>query len=54
MLHVADETPPRQLSDREIDTKVPHSARIWNYWLGGIDNFAIDRQVGEQEAYSGA
>ncbi|MEI5710406.1 SAM-dependent methyltransferase, partial [Streptomyces brasiliscabiei] len=18
-----------------IDTSVPHSARIWNYWLGG-------------------
>ena len=21
-----------------IDTTVPHSARIWNYWLGGTDN----------------
>jgi S-adenosyl methyltransferase len=31
-----------------IDTSVPHSARIWNYWLGGKDNFAIDRAVGEQ------
>jgi hypothetical protein len=27
---------------------VPHSARIWNYWLGGKDNFEIDRVVGEQ------
>src|SRR5260370_9155649 len=26
-----------------IDTTVPHSARIWNYWLGGKDNFAVDR-----------
>ena len=32
----------------KIDTSVPHSARIWNYWLGGKDNFAIDRQVGDQ------
>ncbi|MGH3388727.1 MAG: SAM-dependent methyltransferase [Actinomadura sp.] len=32
----------------EIDTSVPHSARIWNYWLGGKDNYQIDREVGEQ------
>jgi O-methyltransferase involved in polyketide biosynthesis len=32
----------------KLDTNVPHSARIWNYWLGGKDNFAADRAVGEQ------
>jgi O-methyltransferase involved in polyketide biosynthesis len=32
----------------KIDTKVPHSARIWNYWLGGKDNYPIDRKVGDQ------
>src|SRR5215467_9227246 len=32
----------------KIDTTVPHSARIWNYWLGGKDNFPVDRQAGEQ------
>ena len=32
----------------KIDTTVPHSARIWNYWLGGKDNFLFDRQAGEQ------
>jgi hypothetical protein len=32
----------------EIDTTVPHSARIWNYWLGGSDNYPVDRQAGEQ------
>jgi S-adenosyl methyltransferase len=26
-----------------IDSTVPHSARIWNYWLGGKDNYAVDR-----------
>jgi hypothetical protein len=31
-----------------LDTNVPHSARIWNYWLGGKDNFAADRVVGDQ------
>jgi S-adenosyl methyltransferase len=30
-----------------IDTTVPHSARIWNYWLGGTDNFAVDRAAGD-------
>jgi hypothetical protein len=34
----------------EIDATVPHSARIWNYWLGGNDNYEIDRVVGDQVA----
>jgi O-methyltransferase involved in polyketide biosynthesis len=33
--------PPR------IDTTVPHSARIWNYWLGGKDNYPVDRAAGD-------
>ena len=32
----------------KIDTTVPHSARIWNYWLGGKDNYPIDREVGDE------
>ncbi|MEV6495541.1 SAM-dependent methyltransferase, partial [Actinoplanes sp. NPDC051633] len=31
-----------------INSNVPHTARIWNYWLGGKDNFASDRAVGDQ------
>jgi hypothetical protein len=31
-----------------LDTGVPHSARLWNYWLGGKDNFAVDRAVADQ------
>jgi S-adenosyl methyltransferase len=31
-----------------IDSAVPHSARIWNYWLGGKDNYPVDREAGEQ------
>ncbi len=30
-----------------IDTSVPHSARIWNYWLGGKDNYPVDRAAGD-------
>jgi S-adenosyl methyltransferase len=30
-----------------IDTSVPHSARIWNYWLGGKDNYQVDREAGD-------
>ncbi|HEY1705250.1 MAG TPA: SAM-dependent methyltransferase [Trebonia sp.] len=33
-----------------FDTGVAHSARVWNYWLGGKDHFAADRAVGEQAA----
>jgi hypothetical protein len=31
-----------------VDDSVPQSARIWNYWLGGKDNYPIDRQVADQ------
>ncbi len=37
-----DDVPP------EIDATVAHSARIWDYWLGGKDNFAADREVGDR------
>ncbi|MHA4816668.1 SAM-dependent methyltransferase [Streptomyces aculeolatus] len=33
-----------------VDDSVPHSARIWNYWLGGKDNYGPDREVGDQIA----
>ena len=33
-----------------LDTTVSHSARIWNYWLGGKDNFAVDRDAGDRVA----
>lgn len=34
----------------DIDTSVPHSARVYNYWLGGKDNYAADRALGEMIA----
>ncbi len=40
--------PDSEASLTGIDATVPHSARIWNYWLGGKDNYAIDRAAGDQ------
>jgi hypothetical protein len=30
-----------------FDTTAAHPARIWDYWLGGKDNFAADRAAGD-------
>jgi hypothetical protein len=32
----------------EFDTSVAHVARVYDYWLGGKDNFAADRAAGDQ------
>jgi O-methyltransferase involved in polyketide biosynthesis len=32
----------------DFDTSVPHSARVYNYWLGGKDNYAADREAAER------
>ena len=32
----------------QIDTRHAHPARVYNYWLGGKDNFAADREAAEQ------
>ncbi|WP_028926236.1 SAM-dependent methyltransferase [Pseudonocardia acaciae] len=29
---------------------VPQPARVWNYWMGGSDNYPIDREVGDATA----
>jgi len=31
-----------------LDTRRAHSARVYNYWLGGKENFAADREAAEQ------
>lgn len=43
---VADSDREKRLS--RLNTSVAHNARVWNYWLGGKDNFDVDRQVGDQ------
>jgi O-methyltransferase involved in polyketide biosynthesis len=47
---VNDDTPGAARPCPQIDTAVAHSARIWNYWLGGKDNYAADRQAGDAYA----
>src|SRR5215831_18678307 len=39
---------PAPTPSPKIDTSVPYSARIWNYWLGGKDNYPVDRAAGEE------
>ena len=31
-----------------LDTSVANAARMWNYWIGGKDNFSADRAAAEQ------
>jgi hypothetical protein len=33
---------------RTFDVTVPHSARVWNYLLGGKDNYPADRAAGDK------
>jgi hypothetical protein len=34
----------------KIDTTVPVSARIWNYWMGGKDYYPVDKAAGDRHA----
>jgi O-methyltransferase involved in polyketide biosynthesis len=46
-----DDAPlPGLQSGAGIDTTVSHSARVWDYWLGGRDNYPVDRDVGDRIA----
>jgi len=38
---------PAEVAPPGVNINVPHSARIYDYWLSGKDNFAVDRAVGE-------
>ncbi|MFJ6186429.1 SAM-dependent methyltransferase [Streptomyces sp. NPDC092295] len=31
-----------------IRSDIAHNARVWNYWLGGKDNYLVDRAVGDR------
>jgi O-methyltransferase involved in polyketide biosynthesis len=39
---------PDRITETGIDTTVPHAARVWNYWLGGKDNYAVDRKIADE------
>jgi hypothetical protein len=44
---VSDESAQGEAVSGRLDTSVAHSARVWNYWLDGKDNFAADRETGD-------
>lgn len=35
----------------QVDTSKPHPARVYDWLLGGKDNYEVDRQVGERLLY---
>jgi hypothetical protein len=39
----------------KVDATKPHPARVYDYWLGGKDNFAVDRELAQVmiDAYPG-
>jgi S-adenosyl methyltransferase len=43
----ADEERPTEAALERLDTSVAHIARVYDYWLGGKDNFTADRVAGE-------
>ena len=45
---MTDLSSPASREQPAIDTSVAHSARLWNYLLGGKDNFAADREAADQ------
>ncbi|GGT70280.1 hypothetical protein GCM10010207_80800 [Streptomyces atratus] len=32
----------------QFHSAVPHSARVWNYWIGGKDHYPVDQELGDQ------
>ena len=44
------ESPTPAGRSARLNTGVAHNARVWNYWIGGKDNYEVDQQVGEHVA----
>jgi S-adenosyl methyltransferase len=42
------QAPPHEDRPIPFDTSVAHIARVYDYWLGGKDNFAADREAANQ------
>jgi predicted O-methyltransferase YrrM len=42
--------PGMSAEDATFNTAVAHQARVYDYWLGGKDNYAADRDAGERAA----
>ena len=39
---------PSARAPQRVDVSAAHSARVYDYWLGGKDNFAADRALGDK------
>jgi hypothetical protein len=48
--HDVSETPTPAEGAARLNTGVAHNARVWNYWIGGKDNYEVDHQVGDHVA----
>lgn len=44
---MSDESSAARAAWERVDTTIPHSARVWDFLLGGKDHYAVDREVGE-------
>lgn len=44
------EAPTPAEGSARLNTGVAHNARVWNYWIGGKDNYEVDHQVGDHVA----
>jgi hypothetical protein len=42
---LTDNSPQQGLASEDIDTGRPHPARIYDYLLGGYDNYEVDREA---------
>jgi S-adenosyl methyltransferase len=45
--HLDTEPVSSEWASAEIDSTIPHSSRVYDYWLGGKDNFAADRKLAD-------
>ena len=43
-----EETGDRTEKLRGFDTSAPSPARMWNYWVGGKDHYAVDREAADK------
>ncbi|MFC6018254.1 SAM-dependent methyltransferase [Plantactinospora solaniradicis] len=50
MTEETDPSTEERTAGPRIDSTVPQTARVWNYWLGGKDNYAVDRALGDEIA----
>jgi S-adenosyl methyltransferase len=45
---MSEDPDPAQVPSVVVDTSVAHPARVYDYWLGGTNNFEADREAAER------